>query len=61
MKTIEITPPGFIPPDKQEQYNDLKALYTQLTEKQNRTDEERAEMEELVRKAQEFYSSTSSE
>lgn len=61
MKTIEITLPGSIPPDKQQQYNNLKARYTQLAEKQNHTDEERAEMEELVRKAKELYSSTSLE
>lgn len=58
MKTIEITPPGDIPLDKQQQYKELKERYTILTQQQIRSDADREEMEELIRRAQELYSST---
>ena len=54
IKTIEIPTPGSIPPDKQEQYEALKARYTQLTEKQTRTDADREEMARLIEKAKEL-------
>lgn len=54
MKTIEIPKSGSIPPDKQEQYEALKARYTQLTEKQTRTDADREEMVRLIEKAKEL-------
>ena len=54
IKTIEIPTPGSIPPDKQEQYEALKARYTQLTEKQTRTDADREEMARLVEEAKEL-------
>ena len=59
MKTIEVTPPGSIPPDKQQQYKELKERYTILTQQQTRTDADREEMEELIRRAQELYSTNS--
>ena len=54
IKTIEIPKSGSIPPDKQEQYEALKARYTQLTEKQTRTDADREEMVRLIEKAKEL-------
>ena len=53
IKTIEIPTPGLIPPDKQEQYEALKARYAQLTEKQTRTDADREEMTRLIKEAKE--------
>ena len=54
VKTIEIPTSGSIPPDKLEQYEALKARYTQLTEKQTRTDADREEMGRLIEKAKEL-------
>ncbi len=54
IKTIEIPTPGSISPHKQEQYKILKARYTQLTEKQTRTDADREEMGRLIEKAKEL-------
>ena len=54
IKTIEKPTPGSIPPDKQEQYEALKARYTQLTEKQTRTDADREEMGRLIEEAKEL-------
>ena len=54
IKTIEIPIAGSIPPDKQEQYEALKARYTQLTEKQTRTDADREEMARLIEEAKEL-------
>ena len=51
IKTIEKPTPGSIPPDKQKQYEALKARYTQLTEKQTRTDADREEMARLIEEA----------
>ena len=49
--TIEITPPASIPPDKLQQYNELKERYTILTQKEKRTDEDREEMAKLIKEA----------
>lgn len=54
IKTIEIPTPGSIPSDKQEQYETLKARYTQLTERQTRTDADREEMARLIEEAKEL-------
>ena len=54
IKTIEKPTPGSIPPDKQEQYKILKARYTQLTEKQTRTDADREEMGRLIQEVKEL-------
>lgn len=54
IKTIEKPTPGSIPPDKQEQYEALKARYTQLTEKQTRTDADREELGRLIEEAKEL-------
>lgn len=59
IKTIEITPPGDIPAEKQERYIALKLCYTQLTEKPIRTDEDREEMAKLIKEAQKLYSTRS--
>ena len=48
IKTIKITPPGSIPPDKLQQYNELKERYIELTQKETRTDSDRKEMASLI-------------
>ena len=54
IKTIEITTQKQVPPENQEQYEALKHQYTQLTEKQTRTDADREEMARLIEKAKEI-------